>query len=377
MPDVVTSYDVARAAGVSQASVSNAFNRPQLLAATRLAEILSVAEELGYAGPHPGGRSLRTGRVGALGVMLTGSLRYAFDDPATVALLQGISEVSELAEVALTLLPCPLDSTTAADSTKILLQGAVDGFLAYAMPEQHQGLQRVLQRRVPVVVVDGPDLGRLPRIGIPEEEAAGVAAAHLAGLGHRRIGVLVDRLHPDGHGGPVSVDRAATARDLVMRRRIAGYTAAAEQAGIDRAGLSLYEAGGFDRAASRRAAEAMLDTVGPVTAVLAASDVLALAVIEAAHARGWSVPEDVSVVGFDDIPAAELAGLTTIRQPLVEKGRRAAQLLLDVIAAGPSATADRLTDRAQVILPIELIIRSSTAPPASRSPRRRHSSPRK
>jgi DNA-binding LacI/PurR family transcriptional regulator len=374
---VVTSYDVARAAGVSQATVSNAFNRPMLLSSERLAQILAVAEELGYTGPHPAGRSLRTGRVGALGVILTGSLPYAFDDPATIALLRGISEVSELAEVALTLLPCPLDSTVATDSASMVLQGAVDGFLAYAMPEGHRGLQRVVQQRRPVVVIDGPDLGRLPRVGIDEETAAARAARHLIDLGHRRLGILVDRLHPDGGGGLVSPSRAATARDLVMRRRLAGYTAAARIAGLDPSELLVVEAGGFDQHASRWAAE-QLFAAGEVTAVLAASDVLALAARDVATECGWSVPDDLSVVGFDDIPAAATAGLTTIRQPLVDKGRRAARLLLDVVAAhaggtstsqpgdrgaGESEAAKQTPDKPeQIILPTELVVRSSTAP---------------
>jgi len=98
-----TMHDVAKAAGVSQAAVSYAYNRPHKLSEARRAHILAVAEKLGYAGPNPAGRSLRTGQVGALGLMITDSLPYAFDDPATTELLTGIPEVGELAEVALTL----------------------------------------------------------------------------------------------------------------------------------------------------------------------------------------------------------------------------------------------------------------------------------
>lgn len=86
---MVTMRDVARAAGVSQAAVSYAFSRPEKLSAAQRERVLQIAEELGYTGPHSVGRTLRTGQVGALGLMVTDSLPYAFDDPATAALLRG------------------------------------------------------------------------------------------------------------------------------------------------------------------------------------------------------------------------------------------------------------------------------------------------
>ncbi|KAF0962403.1 HTH-type transcriptional regulator IpsA [Rhodococcus sp. T7] len=134
---MTTMHDVARAAGVSQAAVSYAYNQPHKLSAARRAHIFQVAASFGYAGPNPAGRNLRTGQVGALGLMITDSLRYAFDDPTTSQLLKGISEVGELAEVILSLLPCPLESSRVTEGSGVLVRGAVDGFLAYAMPEGH------------------------------------------------------------------------------------------------------------------------------------------------------------------------------------------------------------------------------------------------
>ncbi|GAA5165224.1 LacI family DNA-binding transcriptional regulator [Amycolatopsis dongchuanensis] len=348
--------DIARAAGVSQAAVSYAYNQPHKLSAARREHILTVAAELGYAGPNPAGRTLRTGRVGAIGLLITDTLGYAFDDPAAVQLLKGISEVGEFAEVALTLLPCPLESPRLTEGGGVLVRGAVDGFLAYAMPDGHPGMATVVARGLPIVVIDGSDLGHLPRVGIPDRKAAREIAAHVLGLGHRRVGVLVDRLVPDGAAGPVTPARERAARDLVNKERLAGYRSAFRSAGVSRRETTVIEAGGFDYAASRAAAAALLRDRS-LTAVLAATDVLALATIDAATELGLRVPRDLSVTGFDDIAEAAKADLTTVRQPLVEKGRQAARLLLDVIA-GEQATA--------VTLPTELVVRGSTAPPRRR-----------
>ncbi|MEV6588734.1 LacI family DNA-binding transcriptional regulator [Streptomyces acidicola] len=345
--------DVAQAAGVSQAAVSYAYNRPGKLSAAQRERILQVARDLGYIGPHATGRSLRTGQVGALGLMITDSLPYAFDDPATAALLKGISEVGELSEVALTLLPCPLESDRMAQDSGVLLRGLVDGFLAYAMPETHPAVDTVLRRQLPVVIIDGPNPEGLPRVGIRDREAARAAAAHVLSLGHRSVGILVDRLVPDGHSGVVTPARRRQARDLVMRERLAGYAAAFRSAGVPWKSATVVEAGGFHEAASQAAAESLL-AAGPPTAVIAASDVLALATIDAAHRCGLRVPQDLSVVGFDDLPSAVAAGLTTVRQPLVDKGRQAARLLLDVIGGG---------EPREVLLPTELVVRATTAPP--------------
>jgi len=346
--------DIAQAAGVSQAAVSYAYNRPGKLSEAQRERIFQVAEELGYIGPHATGRSLRTGQVGALGLMITDSLPYAFDDPATAALLKGIAEVGELSEVALTLLPCPLESDRMAQGSGVLLRGLVDGFLAYAMPEGHPAVETVLRRHLPVVIIDGPNPGGLPRVGIRDREAAREAASHVLSLGHRSVGILVDRLLPDGHSGPVTPARRRQARDLVMKERLAGYAAAFRSAGIPWSSATTIEAGGFHEVASQAAAESLLDLGQPMTAVLAATDVLALATIGAAGRRGLRIPQDLSVIGFDDLPTAAAAELSTVRQPLVDKGRQAARLLLNVI----EGEAPR-----EIVLPTELVVRATTAPP--------------
>ena len=349
--------DVADEAGVSQASVSYAFNRPSKISVVQRERILAIAKRLGYHGPDAAGRSLRSGHVGAIGVMVMDTLAYAFSDPSNVALLRGIAEVGELADVAVTLIPSPPpqrgEDLASAEirEANAGLRGLVDGVIVHALPERHPAVTAVMSRGIPVVIVDSPKTRGVPFVGVDDVGAARKAAEHLIALGHRRVGILVDRLQPDGMSGTVSQSRLHRSRDLVARNRIAGYLEALVAAGVPAASVPIVEAGGFSRDRYREASHTLLDS-HDVTAVLAMSDVLASALMHVASEKGIRVPEDLSVVGFDDAPDSVHLGLTTMHQPLAEKGRVAAQLLLDLIDTGKKRS---------VTLETEIVVRASTA----------------
>lgn len=183
-------------------------------------------------------------------------------------------------------------------------------------PERQPAAQAVLGHRLPLVCVDEPRLDGVPFVGIDDHAAADAAAAHLARLGHRRVAIVVDRLRYDDRSGPADPSRKAAPTVVNARQRLAGYREALTAAGVAWSGLTTYEApssiasGGAKPLAARPR----------LTAILAASDALALGMLAAAAARGLRVHEQLSVVGFDDIPAAHAAGLTTIRQPSHDKG---------------------------------------------------------
>ena len=348
---MATLKDVAAAAGVSRTTVSNAYNRPGKLSAPVRERVLAVARELGYPGPDPAARSLRTGRVGALGVLFTEALSFAFDDPAAVLLLRGIAQAGELADVGLTLLPAPPERRPDAVA---VARAVVDGFLVYGLSDGHPSVAAALARRLPTVIVDGPDSTAGSFVGVDDRGGARQAAEHLLRLGHRRVGVLVDRVSADAYRGPVGRERREGAAFRVARLRLGGYGDALRHAGLDFQAVPVQECGGPDAASGRAGAAALLRRAGPLTAILATTDLLALGAIEAAAGRGLRVPADLSVVGFDDLPAAAGAGLTTVRQPLAEKGRLAARLLLDLLAGAPAR---------RVELPTALVVRGSTATP--------------
>jgi DNA-binding LacI/PurR family transcriptional regulator len=352
---VATLKDVAAAAGVSRTTVSNAYNQPGKLSAAVRARILAVAQELGYPGPDPVARSLRTGRVGTLGVLLAEALTFAFDDPAAVLLLRGVAEVGQLADVGLSLLPAPPERPTgAATVTQAVTRAAVDGFFVYHLPDDHPSVPAVLARRLPTVVVDGPDLQGVPFVGVDDRGGARQAAEHLLALGHRRIGVLVDRIAADAYHGPVDQQRRGMSGFRASHLRLAGYADALRAAGLAWEAVPIQECGIPERASGHAGAAALLERAPELTAILATTDLLAQGAIQAAHQRDLPVPAALSVVGFDDLPDTVTADLTTVHQPLADKGRIAARLLLQALDGA-------LTPARRVELPTRLVVRGSTA----------------
>src|SRR3954469_3709598 len=191
----VTLQTLADALGVSRTTASNAFNRPDQLNPALRERVLALAVELGYAGPDPAGRALRSGRTGAIGVLLTERLSYAFGDPAAVATLRGLAEEAERVGVSLALLPAPL---TGGDPTEAVARAIVDAFFLYALPEDHPTVAAALERRIPVVVGDTPHIPGVPLVSIDDRSGARAAAEHVLALGHRRLAVVTLRVVHDG-----------------------------------------------------------------------------------------------------------------------------------------------------------------------------------
>jgi DNA-binding LacI/PurR family transcriptional regulator len=346
----VTLQTLADALGVSRTTASNAFNRPDQLNPALRERVLALAAELGYAGPDPAGRALRSGRAGSIGVLLTEQLSYAFGDPAAVSTLRGLAIEAEQVGISLALLPAPLSGGGAAANA--VNSALMDACFVYALPEEHPCVERILERHIPVVVADTPHIAGVPFVTVDDRTGARAAAQHLLDLGHGRLAVASLRLREDDHIGFAEGERRGRATYRVTRERLRGYADAIAAAGLDWDAVPVYEGHPNSRALGAGAIGALLALDPPPTAVLAMSDEIAIGVMEGARASGLDVPGRLSVVGFDDVPAATPRGLTTIRQPLVDKGRAAGRMLLESIAGGTPA---------DVTLPTELVVRTSTA----------------
>lgn len=344
-----TLQDLAQRLGISRTTASNAFNRPDQLSEELRERILATARELGYAGPNPMARKLRTGRAGAIGVLFFKPLTYALNDPTALAFLQGVGQVCERVQSSLLILPV-MDNQSAAETVQ---QAAVDGFILICLPDDNPVVGRVLERRLPVVAVDQANIEGVPSVSIDDRGAARAAGRHLLELDHRQLAILALRLHPDGYFGPVDAARRAYSEFRITAQRLWGYEDALREAGLDPYGPPVWECPGNQPEYARRAARALLTGTSGPTAVLAMSDQLAIGLLQAAEELGLKVPEQVSVVGFDDIPLASQIRptLTTIRQPLVEKGILAAELLLQEGGQGESRW-----------LTTELVMRESSGP---------------
>ena len=314
----MTLRTIAEAVGVSRTTVSNAYNRPDQLAPALRDRILGTAHELGYRGPDPAARRLRSGRREAVGLLVSEGLSGALTDPASVMVLQGIAHATEDAGVALLLVP----------ERGGVRDAVVDAFCLYSLAAEHPSVAAARERGVPLVVVDAPRIEGHAFVGSEDRRGARLAVEHLLALGHWRFALLTT--------------------SVIHRDRLAGYREALEAAGVEWARYELaanlpergLEGGRLALAANPRP-----------TALIAATDQLALGALEAASEAGLRVPDEMSVIGFDDIPGAARSrpALTTVRQPLLEKGEVAGRLLSD----GP--------DGREVILPVELVVRGSTA----------------
>jgi DNA-binding LacI/PurR family transcriptional regulator len=355
-PARATLQTVADRVGVSRTTVSNAYSRPDQLTPELREKILAAAKELGYAGPNPAARTLRRGTSRTVGVLYTEALTFAFTDPAAVALLRGISEVSAPRGYSMQLIPSPPGS---ADSIDAVRDAVVDGFIVYCMPHGDPRHDALVERGMPVVMVDERPGATDAFVGIDDRGGARAVAQHLIDLGHRRFGVIVDRLLDDNATGPADLARQAAATFDVNAERLRGYADAMEPAGIDWADVPVMECHPLSPEAGAACAASLLDRPDRPTAILCGADQLALGVLDAARARGIDVPGELSVAGFDDIEAAARSNppLTTVRQPLLEKGRAAARQLFADWGDGPPE---------HVILPVELIVRGSTAPAPGR-----------
>ncbi|HTX00706.1 MAG TPA: LacI family DNA-binding transcriptional regulator [Acidimicrobiales bacterium] len=340
--------------GVSVATISNAFNRPDQLSKELRELVLKKAEELGFAGPDPAARSLRRGRVNAVGLLLGQTLSHAFSDPGTIVLLDGVARELQLRQMSLLLVP----STGRAESDEQLVRNAVvDAWIACALDADDPVVDAVLQRRQPVVVLDQPDRAGLALFSPDDVGGAREVVEHLVGLGHRRIGIVATELVGDGLHGLASARRQARCTFATTRRRLRGARQAVEAAGLEWSSVPVVEAARNDQMAGSVAASLLLARRSPPSAIFAFTDELALGVLHAARAAGLAVPDDVSVAGFDNMSGGRFADppLTTVEQHLGERGLLAARALCELID-GTAGVRSQVTAT-------RLVVRESTARP--------------
>ena len=343
---------IAQQVGVSRATVSNAYNRPDQLSTALRERIIATAKQLGYAGPDPVARSLATQRTGSVAFMLCDGLSSAFSDPALSIMLDALAATVDSGERSLLLLPGVNGDGPRARS---VIRAHTDVVVAYSLPDNAPALVAVRERDLPLVVVDQPEVPGCAWVRVDDQGGAHAAAAHVAALGHRRVGIIALGLSADGGHGLISPQRIPEAHFRVTLDRIAGYLNGLAEHGIVADEVPIWEAQGSARELGREGARWLFGLEPRPTAVLCMSDELALGAIRAANELGLAVPAEVSIVGFDDTPAASWSDppLTTVRQDLVAKGRQAGELALQVL--------DGVRPGRPVTIGVDLQVRGSTA----------------
>lgn len=337
----MTISEVASRAGVGAGTVSRVLNdSPQVRESTR-AKVLATIEEMGYR-PNPMAQGLKRGRCRTLGAVVP-----FLTQASAVERLRGVTAALPGSQYDLVLFNVETPQHRDEFLATLTRRDRADGLLLVSFPPPPDALARIVGGGVPVVLVDAV-AGGLPTVTTDDVEGGRIATRHLVELDHRRIAFIGD--DPSNPLGFTSaVDREA------------GYREVMADAGLAVDGLVRH--GAHQRDVAVRLALDLLGHADRPTAVFASSDVQALGVLEAARTLGLRVPEDLSVVGFDDIELARYVGLTTVRQPLFESGHLGARLLLDLVG-GEGAPAAREHE-----LALELCVRATTAP-RPRRPRR-------
>jgi LacI family transcriptional regulator len=329
--DEVTIFDVAREAGVSYATVSRVINNKEHVKPEKREAVVRAMTKLGYV-VNQQARSLAGGRSQVIGLLVQG-LESAY----TAEIIRGIDLELDAAQYDMMLYTTHRRRAREAAYVTAITRGMADGLLLILPRNPEAYLELLRRQQFPYVLIDHQGIGEGgAAVGATNRRGGYDATRYLIELGHRRIGVIT---------GVMDLGCAVD--------RLDGYRAALAEFGIPE-DPALISYGDFFRPAGFAGARALLSLPDPPTAIFASNDEMAFGVMDAARDHGLRIPDDLSIVGFDDIPQADMVypGLTTVRQPLEQMGRVATQMLLRLIG-DPAAPADR------VELPTELIFRHS------------------
>jgi DNA-binding LacI/PurR family transcriptional regulator len=328
-----TIYDVARHAGVGIGTVSRVLNdSPQVSEVTRQ-KVLAAIEELDYH-PSPIAQRLSLRKTLTIGVITP-----FFTRPAFVERLRGVEAALTESKYDLTLYNVETTDKRDACFRELPTSQRFDGLLIIALPPTDEDVSHFHQAGIPVVLIDAYHPA-LSCVLTDDVKGGYMATQHLIELGHTRIAYISDPLE-------------SPFRFTSSLHRYQGYQQALDEAGIPfRLEYHRWAEHGEEQA--RDMAYHLLNLNEPPTAIFAASDTQAMGVIQAARDTDLRIPEDLSVIGYDDIQAAEYMGLTTIRQLLFESGQRGVELLLETLE-------NSQTEPMHKVLPTELIVRDTTA----------------
>jgi LacI family transcriptional regulator len=339
-----TISDVAKRAGVSAMTVSRVVNGTGYASAETRARVEAAIDELGYV-PNALARQLRSKRTHTIALVVAD-----ISNPFFTTIARGVEDF--FVGHGFSVMFCNTDEDEAEEEQYLLMliERQVDGVLLVPARSSGESLRLLNAHHVPVVVLDRRIAARnVDSVLCDSEAGAHALVEHLIGLGHRRIAVLTGR-----RGISTSSDRVAGARRAL------------EEAGLqlpdELIHYGAFNFGSGNQADGHRMVREMLDGPGArPTAVLCANNFIAFGAIRGLKEAGLKVPDDISVVAFDDLPEEWVAEpfLTVAAQPAYDIGHRASMLLLDHITGSHQATGE------SVVLPFELIIRGSSAPPRS------------
>jgi DNA-binding LacI/PurR family transcriptional regulator len=338
-----TIRDVARRAGVSHQTVSRVINGSSHVTEPTRDRVLGAIRELAYV-PSPMARGLISNRTHSLGMVSAEISDYAFAEAVAGA-------EAETRRRGYYLMVASVEDESRDDERgylRLMLARRVEGLIVArpSVPLSSEQLLPAVAAGIPLVAIGSSQLPGFTVVDVDNLDGGRQATSFLVAQGHRRIATIT---------GPREWPSA--------QARLEGYGRALRAGGVSRDRSLVETSPGWGLEEGRAAAARLLERGEGFTALFAQSDLIALGAIRELRARGLAVPEDVSVVGYDDIPVAAFVhpALTTVRQPIREVGEVAARIVLDRLAA--EQDGDGAAGPETYVLPAELVIRDTVAPP--------------
>ncbi len=335
--------DVAKEAGVSRTTVSFILNQNRAVNISQATRdrVLAAAQRLNYT-PDAAALNLVTGRTLMIGLVVRQTAAQMSADAFIGPFIWGATQAIEPQGYHLLIHASQPDVPPSAYSALVRTR-KVDGLLITSPLIRDPEIQALHDEGTPIVIHGAADLPGIPRVDVDNAQGACAAVQHLLDLGHRRIGHISN--------APFSYTSS--------RDRLKGYQQALEAAGLPY-DPDLVQIGAFTDASGWEPMCRLLDLEDPPTAVFVGSDVVALGAIDAIHSRGLHIPDDISVVGFDDVLLGKYLRppLTSVHLPAYELGQQAGEMIIYIIRGETLLSSS-------VLLPTRLTIRSSTAPPCS------------
>jgi len=326
-----TIYDVAKRAGVSITTVSRILNTPDKVNSETREKVLTAIDELGFV-PKAEARARAMKHTGRIGV-----ISPFFTAPSFMQRLRGVATTLTPENYELVVYTVDSNDRLQGYLSSLPLTGNLDGLIILSLPVDDTQVRRLIDHGLPTVLIEYPH-PRLNCVEIDDVEGGYMATTYLLGKGHRKIAFLGDTDLPEYSIHPVSL-------------RLRGFRRALKEARI-KLPETFVRLAPYSQEQTRKVAKELLNLPEPPTAIFAATDFQALGILKAAHQLGFKVPDQLAVIGFDDLDIAEYVDLTTISQHLDESGRLAVEILLAQIKA-PSRPPKH------VKLPITLIERQT------------------
>lgn len=331
-----TMQDVAKKAGVSVATVSRVLNGSEKVVEDTRQRVLKACEELDYS-LNPAAQRLRLGRTNTICIVLP-----FLTLPSIVERLRGVQDA--LLESNFDLIPFSVGSPEMRDTRlhNLSNKSRTDGLMIISMPINDHQAKRLIHNDMPVVLIDS-DHPEFNRVNVNDTEGGRIATQHLIDLGHRKIGFISSHLE-----NPLQFSSTLN--------RYHGYCQALKSSDLP-INPQYQKEGSHGRKEAEEMALDLLQLPDPPTAIFASSDTKAIGILDAAKTLDLNVPDQLSVIGYDNIRDAEYLNLSTIQQPLYQAGKLGGETLLHIIDHPPE-------EPNEIILPVELVIRGTTQSPS-------------